>query len=394
LALSAPIVLDDVGGSSRVPKGDDFIATIEAIHAAGLNAEHWPQALAGIARTVGGRVATIEAFDKPSLRHREFLAHGLPPLGEIEYLDHYAALNLRLPSHTAAKVGEIIFDYRILDEDAMRRAPFYTEFLPRIDCRYFVSGIIAASAQEFAAVTVQRSPRQGHIDRAGIATMQRLVPHVQQAFDVARRLKGAGEARHSLERALDWLADGVVLVRPDGTIVYANAAMQAIARRGDGIAIKNGSIELTAADARTRLSAALAASSLLLERGAESPAVADFPVARRPDAPPYLVAVRPLPADRRKGTGAAAIVFVRDPSSRNTAALRMLREVFGLTEAEAAVAQALQAGIALGAYAREHAVSLNTIYTHLRRIREKTGCNRMAELIAKLNDLQVPLRIE
>jgi DNA-binding CsgD family transcriptional regulator len=30
----------------------------------------------------------------------------------------------------------------------------------------------------------------------------------------------------------------------------------------------------------------------------------------------------------------------------------------------------------------------------VRRIREKTGCKRMAELIRKLNDLQVPLRFD
>ena len=43
-------------------------------------------------------------------------------------------------------------------------------------------------------------------------------------------------------------------------------------------------------------------------------------------------------------------------------------------------------------YARENALSVNTIYTHLRRIREKTGCSRLPELIHKLNELRLPLR--
>jgi DNA-binding CsgD family transcriptional regulator len=89
---------------------------------------------------------------------------------------------------------------------------------------------------------------------------------------------------------------------------------------------------------------------------------------------------------------AVAIVFVRDPLSRNPAAAQMLREVFGLTEAEAALAFALQAGIPIAAYARERDVSINTVYTHLRRLKDKTGCTRLSELIRKLNDLQVPLR--
>jgi PAS domain-containing protein len=87
--------------------------------------------------------------------------------------------------------------------------------------------------------------------------MQRLVPHVRQAFDVARRLKGAGDARHSLERALDWLADGVALVRSDGKVVYSNAAFQAVARRDDGLGIRRGLIDIAAADARARFETAI-----------------------------------------------------------------------------------------------------------------------------------------
>ena len=90
--------------------------------------------------------------------------------------------------------------------------------------------------------------------------------------------------------------------------------------------------------------------------------------------------------------GAVAIVFVHDPASRHAAAISILRAAFGLTEAEAHLAQALQAGTTPGAYARAHAVSVNTVYTHLRSMKDKTGCRRLPELISTLNDLRVPLR--
>ena len=112
----------------------------------------------------------------------------------------------------------------------------------------------------------------------------------------------------------------------------------------------------------------------------DAAAGSDFPVMRSAGAPPYYVSVRPLPVgDKRRGAEAqaVAILFVRDPASPNAAAIRMLREVFGLTEAEALVAQALQMGITLTEYAATRGLSLNTAYTHLRRLREKTGCSRM-----------------
>ena len=76
------------------------------------------------------------------------------------------------------------------------------------------------------------------------------------------------------------------------------------------------------------------------------------------------------------------------------AATITLRDLFGLTEAEAGLAQALQSGVALSDYAGGRALSLNTVYTHLRRLREKTGSSRMAELIHKLNGLRLPLRAD
>jgi DNA-binding CsgD family transcriptional regulator len=119
-------------------------------------------------------------------------------------------------------------------------------------------------------------------------------------------------------------------------------------------------------------------------------------VPRAASAIPYVLSLRLLTRGREKSRSgeAEAIVLVRDPLSRNAAAARMLRNIVGLTQAEANLAQALQAGVSLDNYAQTQAISLNTVYTHLRRIKEKTDCHRLAELIRKLNDLQVPLRPE
>jgi|HubBroStandDraft_4_1064222.scaffolds.fasta_scaffold41269_2 DNA-binding CsgD family transcriptional regulator len=376
-------------------QADKLLSAIEAIHGAGLDRGRWPAALAAMANVVGGAAATFEVIDKQTLRPSEIYCHGVPPANEIKYLDRYAMLNRRLPLAARLPLGDVHWDWRMFEEATIRRDPFYMEFLKSLDLCYFVGGIVTTDAREFAGVCVHRTPRQGHVDAAGIAAMERLLPHLQQAFDVARRLKRAGETRHSLERALDWLADGVMLVRADGAVVYANAAMQAVARRGDGIAIKKGLVEFATAEARSRFAAAMAGIARLRERSAKVAAVADFSVARRLDRPAYLVAIRPLPIEHDGAKADAdAIVFVRDPASRNATALRMLREVLDLTDAEAGVAQALQAGQRLEDYARIRAVSIHTVYAHLRSIKDKTGCHRMGELIRKLNDLQVPLRLD
>jgi DNA-binding CsgD family transcriptional regulator/PAS domain-containing protein len=376
-------------------RGDNLLATIEAIHAAGLDESLWPQALAATARTVGGNAATLEVFGKQTLRPTQMYSFGVPRHEEIAYLAQLAETNIRLPFVVEQKLDEILWDFKILDEGAMRCSPFYADFLARMDMRYFVSGILHKTAEEFAAVCVHRSAKMGHIQRDGIATLRALVPHVRQAFDVARRLKRSGDARDQLERTLDWLADGVALIRANGAVVYANDSLQAMARRNDGVHLRKHGLELADPVAQQKFDDAPTAVLRLKIGELRHTPVADFVAARSPPGQPYLVSVRPLiaaAARARASPYAAAIVFVRDPLTSGSVATDTLRELFGLTEAEAVLAQALQSGMTLSEYARRRALSLNTVYTHLRRLREKTGCSRMPELIRKLNELRVPLR--
>jgi len=73
------------------------------------------------------------------------------------------------------------------------------------------------------------------------------------------RLKGASDRSGSLENAVEWLTDGVALLRADGKIVYANDAMLSFAQRGDGIRIAGGILDLAGHEARRSFEPALGA---------------------------------------------------------------------------------------------------------------------------------------
>ena len=373
--------------------GDELLATIEAIYAAGLEAELWPQALSAVTQLVGGVGATVEIIDRRSFAHLDFFSYGIPSPGEIAYLGEYAALSPRIPDALSQRAGETTWDYRILDEKGIDRSPFYAEFLAPMDMRYAIAGILQTAEDEFGALAVQRSARQGHVDRAEIAIMQRLAPHVSQAISMTRRLNNDKAAGQALEYALDWLADGVALVRADGSIVHANNSFQALARAGDGLRVEKNCIKLASVAARARFDAAIAA-VVALGHGATRSRGADFTIARPSGGSPYVLSVRPLKGARQKkiSPSAVAIVFVRNPDGNGAEDMELLREVFGFTNAEAALALALREGTSLGDYARVHEVSQNTVYTHLRRIREKTGCHSLPGLIGKLNHVRMQLR--
>jgi DNA-binding CsgD family transcriptional regulator len=378
-----------------MPSLDQLLQAIETIHAAGLDETRWPQALSSMTRLCGGAGATIEVFDKTKRRFRAFHSVGLPTSAEQPYLEYWAARNPRVAHGQRQKSGEIGCDYQILDEAAMDRDGFYSELLPAASFRYFVSTVAINSPTIFAAAAVQRTRKQGHVGGEEIETMRRLTPHLQQALDVSMRLSGARHAAATFEQSIGWLDDGVALVRSDGRIVSCNSAFARMAADGDGIRTDKGAIVFGARDAQARLAKALASANRLRNVELDGAVLSDFPVRRPSDAPAYIVSLRPLLGTGRPmsdAESAVAIVFIRDPLVTDNAALRMLRELFGLTAAEGALAHALQRGVSPVTYARENALSPNTVYTHLRRIKEKTGWTRIAELSRRLGELRVPSR--
>jgi DNA-binding CsgD family transcriptional regulator len=224
--------------------------------------------------------------------------------------------------------------------------------------------------------------------------MQRLVPHFEKASDMAARLMIVSSNRGLLENAFNWLADGVALLRADGSILYVNETLCALAQRGDAFRIAGRTFSFGAPVVRRRFEAALGAIGRLGDPSCDVRPT-DFPVPRSDGLPAYIVSVRPLVCGEIRAprdTDAEVILLVRDPLYRNIATSQLLRELFGLTNAEAHLAQALCIGTTTTAYAIERHVSLNTVYSHLKRIREKTGCKSLPELIRKFAELYAPLR--
>lgn len=205
-------------------------------------------------------------------------------------------------------------------------------------------------------------------------------------------LKTVPDRENALENALDLLTDGIALLRRDASIIYVNEALRNLAARGHDFRIDRNAVEFSSPDLRGRFAAALSAVAQVGDPSSTTDPT-DFAVPRDGGLPAYTVSVRPLMRTRTVGsTDAVAMLLVHDPLQRNFAACPMLQELFGLTKAEAHLVQAIGTGMTAVAYARSRGVSITTVYTHLRRTREKTGWKSVAELTRRFGELNVALR--
>lgn len=371
---------------------DSLTAAIVAVGEAGVDPGRWSSALAAVAGLFGAQFATLETFDPASRRHIGFRASRLEVGNMNAYLRHYADLNPRTPYIWRRPERAIVYDHLVIDEAGMDRDPFYQEFLAPAGLRYFMSGTVSRSRDRHTMITLQRARRKGHVSGRDIDKLQRLLPGLRSSADLTRRLSAAGTA--AMRGPLDWLSDAVAVLSPQEKVVYANAAMEAIFSAGDGIALVAEVIDLKDPTGALTLAKALAAIRRQRHDPLALPHAADLVAARPSGAAPYVVAVRALPATAADALYLAAdpmaVVFVRDPGQRAPEVNAAVRQAFALTEAEARLAAALRQGLSPHDYADAAALSRNTVYTHLRRLKEKLGCHSLTGLISLLCRLHPP----
>lgn len=210
------------------------------------------------------------------------------------------------------------------------------------------------------------------------AAIAMLAPHLAAAFR-ARSLLAPPET--PVTAAVPGLGDIEALPMPlalaDGTprLVHANAALRALVARGDGLAL--GHTRLVAVHARADAALARAAREVPRAALAGQAPIRSVSVPRSGGAVPYLVQAIAL---GRAGTGGAGTLFVVTDPEGGRPSPDTLRDLLGLTQAEAALAAELAAGATLQAAARARGISRETARTQLKSVLAKTGCARQADL--------------
>jgi DNA-binding CsgD family transcriptional regulator len=97
---------------------------------------------------------------------------------------------------------------------------------------------------------------------------------------------------------------------------------------------------------------------------------------------PLLARVISLRLEREGASSTSVAVFISDPEDTHSPGHDVLRELYGLTPAEARLVRRLASGRSLREVARLHAVALSTVRSQVKGVLQKTGTRRQAELVA------------
>jgi len=266
---------------------------------------------------------------------------------------------------------------------ALYESQFYADFVQPLGGHHAaLTALDVGEARSF--VSVFRPERLGDYEPEAMWLLEAIRPHLARAFRLRRQLAAAESGAAAGFSMLEQLRCAVVLLDRRLQLLFANPAARDLAARTDALVIDDMGLRLRSAGFARHLQAMLSAAAADV-----APPEQAMRLAMPRDGSPFplLLQVERLETPALRGAGACVGVFIDDPGATLDVDAGVLVEAFGLTPREAALATALARGTAPKQAAFELCMSEATAKTHLKRILDKAGAHRTAELISLIGGL-------
>jgi DNA-binding CsgD family transcriptional regulator len=282
-------------------------------------------------------------------------------------------------------VGEIVFSDEVVELASLRKSAFYDEVLRPQNVAH--NGMIALAAKrDFrAAFNICRSNRRGEFGEDERRFLGFLAPHLQRSARLGFKLGGYQILQTVSFDALNHLADGAILLDHAGRPLFANTAAIDLEKAGT-ISIRNP---------LTTYSGTYTQQLGLLVRSALSGGAGGVMAMASPHSHDNLTimvsSLRSRDISRFSDHGlkdAAVLLFLINPTHRDSFPAQHLADAYGLTQAETRVALALASAISIPEAAAQLNLSPNTVKTQAHRVFSKTGTQGQAGLVKLITALE------
>jgi DNA-binding CsgD family transcriptional regulator/PAS domain-containing protein len=359
------------------------------IYGTALDSVQWGKVLARVVEFVGGMAGGILSNHPAGHLAEKRYRVGMDCEFSRLYAESYRKLD-PVAKLTGYELEEIVSIPDLVPYDEFRRGRFYCEWARPQGWIDAANALLDKSSDGCIYFSVIRGETEGMVDQEMRRRMQLIVPHIRRAFGIHREMSRKEAEAATFSTILDGLTAALFFIDAAGKVVHSNAAGRRLAEKGELLRLLDGRLIFRDPDAERRLR-----ESLVTQRGGSVPEYAScaLPVPSS-GSNHYVAHLLPLSANvRRPGNTPSAViaVFVRRAALQMPFSSEVMKEIYGLTPAELRVLLSIvehggisQVAVALG-------IAETTVKTHLRRIFEKTGTSRQADLIRLVAGFASPL---
>jgi DNA-binding CsgD family transcriptional regulator len=357
---------------------------LDLVYGAAVEPDLWAPVMERFADAIGGDKGWLSLLNLVSGRGGGIISR-IDPAEMNRFNQHFADRN---PLHLVDDPSSFLRSWapRILtDEDWIEKSvlvgtEYYNDFMQPQDMHSCVMIRLAKQGVETATLNITRPASRGQFERADLELAGKLHPHFIRAFDLGQKLAVNKALSTGFATVFNESVHGLFLVSGDGRVQHMNPAAEAMVAARKGLQIHSGKLAALDPSSARALQTLIGRASA---SDAEARTGGSMPLTVAGGVVPMSATVAPvrLPTVAMLGGAPAAIVCVTDVEAGVKLPEQRLRELFGLTPAEARLALALFEGASLAEAAEGLTISRFTAQNHLARIFEKTGVNRQATLI-------------
>lgn len=340
----------------------------------------WPVFLERFAALLDAKIGTFYIHDTRTQRGASEIVRGMDPAYDRAYRSYYAPKNVYMTHGKSLLItGNVTTSEELCPDGEVLKSEFYNDWIRPQGLRSGINGVLFNQASLAGSIGAIRTSSAKPFSEMHKRFLRSLMPHLQRAVALKRRIAQLESLQQNTQEALDRWSTGVLVVDHVGHILLANETAAALLRRRDGLSTH-----------RNILHAATPHDSVLLHRtiretveGKPTGAAGSVSLIRRPSGKAALqVMVSPsVRHDLFSCPQTAVLLFVHDPETREPAQAEILQRLYGLTAAEARIAMLTAVGKSVRDIADEVGVRENTVRIQLKKIFDKTGATRQAELV-------------
>ncbi len=293
------------------------------------------------------------------------------------------------PAVTKREPGDVVLGSDSVSNESLRREPFYEQWLRPARIAYACMVIVERSEHNEHFFAFNRLPDAGDFTADDQRLLAVLAPHLQRAYALHTRLHSPFALPKRTDPALYGSPTGAFLLDRFDVVRWMNPAAERIVRASDGIGLVDGRLRLTDPAAAKQLRDDIERTRIRRGTG-PAPSAVVRRCRRRSGELPYVFSVTPQNDSLsclRFDCAATSCVLVDDLAVSRAPSTLSLKNVFGLTRAEAAVARALCGGETTSEIAERRSVSVHTVRTQVKALLAKTATRTQTELVGQLMKL-------
>jgi DNA-binding CsgD family transcriptional regulator/PAS domain-containing protein len=359
----------------------DLGTLLSRIYGAASDPAQWREALGAIRSYLQAQSSILFAEDVDS---REVCMSVLDRADRKliqEYYDYYIDKSPLLKAKLAVPIGQVTATSMMMTDKEWEQHEFCHDYLRRCERFHEIGVLIHKDGSRVSVLSLLRAKRAGQFTPQDVHKFGELVPHIARAYDIGRRMHAAQAEQDSRSALLDRLTMGVILFDRNSRAIHLNRRAGELVSAADGIDLRNGEVATESPETTATLKNMLQ-QCIQTALGTGTGSGGGLTLVRKPPASPLTALVTPLRASAGpQPDQVCAALFLSEPSGPHSIAPDLLREWFGLTEAEALIVRELADGASPQDIAGTLNLSWHTVRTQQRAIYQKLGVSSQSQLV-------------